>query len=454
MGYTIKKYHGSYNIQIRTSNPDWIVLHYTGSGTSKPGSARANCVYFSGGNRNASAHYFVDDRYIYEYADPKKYTTWHCGTRGKYYSSCRNYNSIGIEVCLNGDKPYTSKEIERAEWLVKRLQSQFDIPDSHVIRHYDVTHKACPYYYTPSGSGGNSAWNKLKKTLTSEASSNEIWQIDEDGKWGPDTTSLAQAIEGIDISGVIYNQPNSNKKCFDLDGGQASSFNFTSNPKKNGSLLIRRYQNDMGISWSDCDGWAGPEFVKKFIKKWYPNATRFDKLLAPSTAVKNFQKHLNKQARILGVRTDGTIKKPSSTTVKKKTLLQCSENGYWGTGVTKVWQAINGIEESGMIYRQPNSAESFLKAMTSSKFSNHSFKFVRDSKIGDGSLAIKRLQNRKLGIDWSECTGVFDANTRKLFIKKYCPGAEQFTTINAPSTAVKNFAKEINKEAKKLGIKR
>lgn len=454
MSYAIKKYHGSYNIQKRVQDPNYIVMHYTGSGTSKAGAARANCVYFSGGNRNASAHYFIDDAYIYEYADPKKYITWHCGTTGKYYSSCRNANSIGIEICLNGNKPYTSKEIDRAEWLVKRLQSRFDIPDSHVIRHYDVTHKACPYYYTPSGRGGNSAWNKLKKTLTSDASSDEIWQIDEDGYWGSDTTSLAQAIESISITGVIYNQPVSNKRYFNISGGQASSFNFVKNAKKSGSLLIRRIQNGMGIPWNECDGWAGPEFVKKFIKKWYPNATRFDKLLAPSTAVKNFQKHLNKQARTLGVRTDGTIKKPSSSTTIRKKLLQCSENGYWGTGVTKVWQAINGIEESGIIYRQPKSAKSRLKAMTSSKFSNHSFKFVDDSEVGDGSLAIKRLQNRKLDIPWEDCTGVFDAKTRKLFIKKYCPTATQTSTLLAPSTAVKNFAKEINAEAKKLGIKR
>ena len=135
-------------------------------------------------------------------------------------------------------------------------------------------------------------------------------------------------------------------------------------------------------------------------------------------------------------------------------LLQCIANGYWGTKVTRVWQAINEIEESGIVYRQPKSSKRYLKAMTSDNFSNHSFVFVDDDEVGEGSLCIRRLQNRKLGIPWSTCTGVFDATTRRLFIEKYCPGYEQTKTLNAPSTAVRNFAKEINAEAKEMGIKR
>ena len=307
MSYAIKKYHGTYNRERRRQKVRWIVWHYVGSGTSAGGSARANCVYFSGGDRQASAHYFVDDASIYEYADPAQWVTWHCGTSGKYYSDCRNANSIGIEVCINGDKPYTSKEIDRLIWLTKKLMKQFDIPASHVIRHYDVTRKACPYYYTPAGSGGTKAFNALKAKLT---------ESDE------------------------------------------------------------------------------------------------------------------------------------------PTLLQCDPTGYWGTMVTKVWQALNGIDESGMILRQPESRKKYLKAFTSDNFTNHCIEFVKDSKVGEGSLAIKRLQNRKLGIPWARCTGVLDADTVARFIRKYCPGYEQTTTLCAPSTAVKNFAKEINAEAKKKDIKR
>ena len=75
MSYTISKYHGSYNISKRTQDVKYIVCHYVGSGNSSVGSARANCQYFSGGSRNASAHYFIDDGSIYEYADPSEYYT-------------------------------------------------------------------------------------------------------------------------------------------------------------------------------------------------------------------------------------------------------------------------------------------------------------------------------------------------------------------------------------------
>ena len=296
MGYTISKYHGKYNRTKRTVKPKYIVWHYVGAGTSATGSARANCKYFAGGNRNASAHYFIDNGSIYEYADPDTYYTWHCGTTGKYYSSCRNYNSIGIEVCQNGNKAFTDAEIDRLVWLTKKLMAEYDIDIDHVIRHYDVTHKACPYYYTPSGKGGTTAFKKLRDKCKKSATK-EIFQIDVDGYFGSDTAELAQAIEGIDRSGRVYNQPERNKKCFALSKGQAAAFVFEGSGKKNGSLLVRRIQNDMGTGWSKCDGFWGPDTTKKFIKKWVKNPNHFSSLLAPSTAVKNFQKHLNQLAK-------------------------------------------------------------------------------------------------------------------------------------------------------------
>ena len=165
MAYTIKRYHGSYSISRRTQPVRYIVVHYTGSGTSAPGTARKNCQYFAGGNRNSSAHYFIDDGYIYEYADPDRYYTWHCGDgKGRY--GITNSNSIGIEVCRNGNQPYTAAELDRLHWLVRQLMERYDVPESRVMRHYDASRKACPYYYTPYGSGGNSAWRALHAYIT------------------------------------------------------------------------------------------------------------------------------------------------------------------------------------------------------------------------------------------------------------------------------------------------
>ena len=167
MSFAIERRHGTYNRQTRTEAVRYIVVHYTGSGTSAPGSAAANCKYFSGGNRNASAHYFVDDRDIYEYADPAAYATWHCGDgKGRY--GITNANSVGIEVCQNGDRPYTEAEIERLAWLVRQLMDRFGVPPERVVRHYDASRKACPYWYTPYGSGGTAGWRALRDRITRE----------------------------------------------------------------------------------------------------------------------------------------------------------------------------------------------------------------------------------------------------------------------------------------------
>lgn len=157
----INKLHGKYNISKRIEAVKYIVVHYTGSGTSSSGSAKANCQYFGGGDRQSSAHYFVDDGGVWEYADPKEYYTWHCGDgHGKYGIS--NSNSIGIEVCMNYDRPFTETEIRYLAELVRLLIVKFNVPVERVVRHYDASRKLCPLYYAKR----NEEWNKLHKLIT------------------------------------------------------------------------------------------------------------------------------------------------------------------------------------------------------------------------------------------------------------------------------------------------
>lgn len=163
----INKYHGKYNISTRTMLIKYIVVHYTGDGTSKAGSAKNNCIYFGRANRDASAHYFIDDGGIWEYADPKKYYTWHCGVKyGGGNPDIGNGNSIGIEVCMDGDRPFTEAEIRYLTELVRYLMSKFDIPASRVVRHWDASHKMCPYYYAKR----QKEWIALRKTITGTSS--------------------------------------------------------------------------------------------------------------------------------------------------------------------------------------------------------------------------------------------------------------------------------------------
>ena len=121
----------------------WIVIHYVGAVSS----AKANAQYFYSTNRQASAHYFVDEKEIWQVVEDKD-TAWHVGGAIKYYNSCRNNNSIGIELCCKKDSKgnwyFEDATIQNAIELTKELMRKYDIPLIRVCRHYDVTHKICP----------------------------------------------------------------------------------------------------------------------------------------------------------------------------------------------------------------------------------------------------------------------------------------------------------------------
>lgn len=137
----------------------YIVIHYVGAVST----ALNNAKYFNSQYRGASAHYFVDDNEIYQVVRDED-TAWHCGTNGKYYSECRNSNSIGIEMCCymnNGVLDMSDKTINNTIGLVKELMAEYNIPIENVIRHYDVTRKICPAPFV----NNSNRWNEFKSKL-------------------------------------------------------------------------------------------------------------------------------------------------------------------------------------------------------------------------------------------------------------------------------------------------
>lgn len=121
----------------------YIVLHYTGNDGD---TAEENGEYFKKPNRKASAHYFCDERSIVQTVQDN-FTAWHCGAKKYKHKQCRNENSIGIEMCSrkkNGRFYIEEKTAGNALWLVRVLMKKYNIPISHVLRHYDVTGKDCP----------------------------------------------------------------------------------------------------------------------------------------------------------------------------------------------------------------------------------------------------------------------------------------------------------------------
>lgn len=274
---------GSYSI-------DRIILHHNAGNLTHTG------VYNAFKSNGTSAHYNVDSsgticRYVKD-----ANTAYHAGN----YKI--NQKSIGIEHCNTSNKsPWTipDKTLDAGAHLVAALCRKYSLGKpvygTNVFFHKDVTSTSCPGEI--SGSQKTEYFEKAQSYYASMG--NTIWQIDEDGYWGCETTKLAQAIEGIIESGYVYNQPSANKSLF--SSGQAGAFKFTSSPKSGGSLLVRRIQNDLGWKWSECDGYFGIQTLTRFIDKYVTNADTY-KLLAPSKAVKAWQKELNATAKEMGLK--------------------------------------------------------------------------------------------------------------------------------------------------------
>lgn len=139
---------------------EYIVIHYVGAVSS----AKNNVDYFYDKDRQSSAHYFVDEKSIWQCVEDTN-IAWHCGGAKKYFSNCRNSNSIGIELCCKKDKAgkwyFEDKTFENAKELVRSLMNKYNIKFENIIRHYDVTHKVCPKSFVDDAK----YWNKFKEGI-------------------------------------------------------------------------------------------------------------------------------------------------------------------------------------------------------------------------------------------------------------------------------------------------
>ena len=142
----------------------YIVIHYVGA----TGGAEDNCHYFHSVNRGASAHYFVGhEGEIWQCVDDAD-VAWHCGDDKYWHDTCRNDNSIGIEMCCrkNSSGVWYFEDVTVASTieLTKELMKKYKIPAENVIRHYDVTGKVCPAPYVKNNT--KHTWDAFKKGIT------------------------------------------------------------------------------------------------------------------------------------------------------------------------------------------------------------------------------------------------------------------------------------------------
>lgn len=243
----INKHHGGFNLSRRNGSIQYICMHYTG-GT---GSALDNCKFFAGGDRQASADYFVDpDGTIWEYNDPGSgYYTWAVGDGGGRYG-ITNANSCHIEV-VNTGGPYTEAQIQATAELVAHLRSRFGVPASRVVRHYDASRKRCPAYYVDQA-----RWSALHARLTggTAPAAPAPSKLAVDGYWGKDTTAALQRMLGTVADGEVWGQYSGNRQYLP---NCTSGWKWSANPS--GSAVIRALQARVGAT---VDGIVGQATVK------------------------------------------------------------------------------------------------------------------------------------------------------------------------------------------------
>ena len=143
----------------RTGNIAYIVVHYTGN---RGDTAENNALYFAREWTGTSAHYFVDQGEVWQSVRDED-TAYHCGSNHPVHPSCRNYNSIGVEMCDSvGAVPAAT--MARTAALVRELMDKYQVPPERVLRHYDVTGKKCPAPWVDSPE----EWVKFKAMLEVE----------------------------------------------------------------------------------------------------------------------------------------------------------------------------------------------------------------------------------------------------------------------------------------------
>ena len=158
---SIQKYTNTINCYLNANNPKYIVVHYVGAQSS---TALNNCKYFAGGDRQASAHYFVDDNSIWQCIEDR-HGSWSVGNTR---TEVNNKNSLNIEMCCMGSGlQVTAKTEANTVDLVKYLMNKYNIPVSNVRTHYEVSgcSKICPNW-----SANNwERWKNFKNKLVSNS---------------------------------------------------------------------------------------------------------------------------------------------------------------------------------------------------------------------------------------------------------------------------------------------
>jgi N-acetylmuramoyl-L-alanine amidase len=145
---------GSPNKPSKPMTPQWITIHNTDN-TSVTAESHARYLLDGSGGRQASWHYTVDDKSIFQHLRDNE-QGWHSGDG----TGAGNATSIGIEVCM-----YLKMNTERcwrnAVWLVASLLTRHKLSVDRVVPHKKWSGKKCPSQILPY-------WDKFVQMVRDE----------------------------------------------------------------------------------------------------------------------------------------------------------------------------------------------------------------------------------------------------------------------------------------------
>lgn len=251
-----KKCHSA-NYNNNTSRDiKYIVMHYTGNAQKDTASNNAN--YFATGSRSASAHFFVDDTSIYQSVELRD-TAWHCGCSSGYKTSCRNANSIGIEMCCTAGNYKISETTQiNAAYLCAEMCKKVGINasavDTYVLRHYDVvkTNKKCPAQFVDDPS----QWTRFKTWVknilntgshtgtTSTSASGQLYRVRK--SWN-DASSQIGAFSSLENAKAVCKD---GYYVFDSNGNVVYPVSSSTSTSSNGLYRVRK-------TWADASSQLG-----------------------------------------------------------------------------------------------------------------------------------------------------------------------------------------------------
>ncbi|WP_304956760.1 N-acetylmuramoyl-L-alanine amidase [Virgibacillus sp. AGTR] len=119
--------------------PRYLTVH--GTANEKKGAdaeMHSRYLHNGAGGRVVAWHYTVDDKEIYQHI-PTNENGWHAGDG----NGTGNRQSIGIEICENSDGDF-NKAVKNAQWLIKKLMKEHNIPIERVVPHKHWSGKNCP----------------------------------------------------------------------------------------------------------------------------------------------------------------------------------------------------------------------------------------------------------------------------------------------------------------------